>query len=331
VLIGVGLGVYELIKHFGVLRGLLIVGAAAVGVLTVAMWALDAVPVVALIVGIGLAVAGLIAGIILLVTHWKQVWSDIKKWSVDAWHAIDSDVIQPMGRFFTGTIPGWVSAAGGFFARMWHDVAGYFKNLWNEVTTGILSWWNTTETWFVNLPGNIIKALGDVAHILYDVGMKIIQGLWDGMKHVWKDVTSWLGSLGGWIKNLKGPPSKDAVLLVENGQLIMRGLGVGLRQGYATHVMPVLSSMSGQINGHVRAGIGAGMTPLGAAGSSNDSSRLLKQILAELQAQTRNGQEQLKTQKSSLDRQAALPGTVVRAVRSSQSQLVAGLRGGSLR
>ncbi len=48
------------------------------------------------------------------------------------------------------------------------------------------------------------------------------------MKEVWNDVTGWLGGIGDKIKSLKGPPEKDAVILVENGTLIMQGLHKGM-------------------------------------------------------------------------------------------------------
>jgi hypothetical protein len=73
-IIALAVGVYELIRYFGVLPGLMIAGAAAVGVLTIALWALDAVPVVLALSLIVIAVAGLVAGIIYLATHWNQDW-----------------------------------------------------------------------------------------------------------------------------------------------------------------------------------------------------------------------------------------------------------------
>lgn len=308
----------------------------------------------ALQVALGVGVLGAILllglGIYELVKHWKTVWADIKKVTEVVWKFIDNDIFQPMGRFFTQTIPRWVSDAGGFFSRMWqdvtgwfarmwhdasadatnlwHDVAGFFKNLWTDVTTGISTWWGNTETWLKNLPGNIIKAIGDVTHLLFDIGKKIIQSLLDGMKNVWKDVTGFVGGIGGWIKSHKGPPEADAVLLVENGQLIMRGFGVGLRQGFATHVAPFVSGVSSQINAQVRASAGA----YGSGGVSADpTQRTLTLMLTELQAQTRTAAEQLKVNKGQLDQMATFAPTVARAVRGGQSQLLQGLRGGSVR
>ena len=78
-ILAVAAGVFELIHLFGLLPGLMYAGVAAVGALTVAFIVLDAVPPVALIVGIGLAIAGLVAGIIELVKHWSEVWTEVKK------------------------------------------------------------------------------------------------------------------------------------------------------------------------------------------------------------------------------------------------------------
>jgi phage-related protein len=54
---------------------------------------------------IALAIAGLITGITLLVTHWKTVWGAIRTVGLDAWHWLYGNVIRPLITFFTKTIP----------------------------------------------------------------------------------------------------------------------------------------------------------------------------------------------------------------------------------
>ena len=39
--------------------------------------------------GIVAALAAVVAGVVYLATHWHQVWSNIKAWSLDAWHFLD--------------------------------------------------------------------------------------------------------------------------------------------------------------------------------------------------------------------------------------------------
>ena len=49
-------------------------------------------------------------------------------------------------------------------------------------------------------------------------------------------MTGWIGGIGDWIKEHKGPPAYDAVLLTDNGRLIMQGFAKGLDQGFDTSV-----------------------------------------------------------------------------------------------
>lgn len=94
----------------------------------------------------------------------------------------------------------------------------------------VKEWLDRVIGWFKSLPGRITGAIGNIS--LTGIGSSIINSLWDGMKSKWETVRKWLGGVGGWIKSVKGPPAKDAVLLVENGKLIMGGLLRGLQSGW---------------------------------------------------------------------------------------------------
>jgi len=116
-ILAVAAGLYELIHHFGVLHGLMIGGAVAVGALTVAFIALDAVPVVALIAAIGLAIVGLVAGIVDLVTHFGTVKHAILAVfdGANMWlNNIGNLIMQGL---FSGLMAGW------------HDVTSFFGGI----------------------------------------------------------------------------------------------------------------------------------------------------------------------------------------------------------
>jgi len=98
--------------------------------------------------------------------------------------------------------------------------------------------------WFSRLPARIQAAFADAGTWLYNAGVAIIQGLWDGLKSKWDAVAGWLAARAGEVRRLKGPPAQDAVLLKDIGQLIMGGLEFGLRDGWDTKVEPFLSGLS---------------------------------------------------------------------------------------
>ena len=60
-------------------------------------------------------------------------------------------------------------------------------------------------------------------------------------------MTGWIGGIGDWIKEHKGPPAYDAVLLTDNGRLIMQGFAKGLNQGFDTSVAAAIRRANGRL------------------------------------------------------------------------------------
>jgi Flp pilus assembly pilin Flp len=96
---------------------------------------------------------------------------------------------------------------------------------------------------------------------LIDAGKAIMKGLLDGLMIGWDDVKGWVGKVGGWIKDLKGPIEADAVLLYPEGQAIMTGLGEGMADGWepveawvgglADRIKPSLDDLVAYMNGTI--------------------------------------------------------------------------------
>lgn len=130
----------------------------------------------------------------------------------------------------TGAID-WLKGTGG-------DI---IKGLYN----GIKDFWNTWIVgWVVGIPGRILGLIGDMGRLLFNAGKAIIDGLLNGIKAAWEGVTNFVGGIGGWIADHKGPLDKDRKLLVPAGLAIMQGLQKGLDQGFKG----VADSIDGMIN-----------------------------------------------------------------------------------
>lgn len=110
--------------------------------------------------------------------------------------------------------------------------------------------------WFAGLPQRLLDALGDVGSFLVDAGRQIIDGFWTGLKSKWDDVTGWVGGLGDWIAQNKGPKSYDLALLVPNGQWIMTGLSEGIESGIP-QLQRTLAGVTGSMQAAVSATYGA--------------------------------------------------------------------------
>lgn len=116
------------------------------------------------------------------------------------------------------------------------------------IIDGLNDRWATAQAWLSMVGSLASSAVGDLGGILYDAGSALMNGLWDGAKAVWESLASWLSAKKAEIAALKGPPREDARVLIENGRLIMQGLGVGLADGWA-NVEQQLSGYSANVNG----------------------------------------------------------------------------------
>lgn len=142
--------------------------------------------------------------------------------------------------FFTQTETGrqiW-SQFTAFLGNCVNNIIAFFQS----AADGARNTWNNVVDWFSGLPGRILNALGNVGSILVNAGSSIIDGFLSGLKGAWGKVTGFIGGIGDWIAEHKGPISYDRKLLIPHGKAIMSGFAQGIDAGF---------------NGKVRASIGA--------------------------------------------------------------------------
>ena len=119
---------------------------------------------------------------------------------------------------FTSWLGSCVGNIVGFFQALPGKIGGFFQSAAQFATDK----WDAVVAWFKGIPGRITGAIGNVGHLLYNAGASIISGFLDGLKSMWDSVTGWISGIGDWITEHKGPPEYDAVMLVNNGRLIMQ-------------------------------------------------------------------------------------------------------------
>lgn len=192
-----------------------------------------------------------------LSTNAQAIFNSVLGFVRSVWESIRNAVVGKVQALIDGArtilnkITGFASTA---FNNAKEAVSTALGRIKSAVSTGV----NNVLQFFKDLPGKIKGALGDLGRLLFEAGKKILQGLLDGLKDIWDDVTGFISGIGSWIADHKGPLSVDVKLLVPAGRAIMKGLHEGLVsewagvQSYITGRASVLAQAMGKVlNGNL--------------------------------------------------------------------------------
>ncbi|MET8401384.1 phage tail tape measure protein [Streptomyces sp900116325] len=120
---------------------------------------------------IGWVIAAVIALVILIIANWDT----IKEKTAAAWDWLWGKIKQ-VGQFILNYVLGW-------------KIVSFFLNHWSQIKTGLANKIVGIISYVRGLPGRIRGALGNLGSLLYNSGMNVVRGLWNGIK-----------AMGGWLK-----------------------------------------------------------------------------------------------------------------------------------
>ncbi|MFS1403683.1 tape measure protein [Enterococcus faecium] len=142
----------------------------------------------------------------------KNIWDSFKSWIINLITGAKDNIIQGWENLKQGTI------------NTFNNLVNGAQEAWDNLVNAVSDTVDKVKRWF-----NKIKDIN-----LWEAGKAIMDSLFDGLKEKWKRVQDFVGGIGDWIREHKGPIRYDRKLLIPAGQAIMNGLNAGLTNGFAS-------------------------------------------------------------------------------------------------
>ena len=201
-----------------IITGLMPLIQAAIGIIQAALSAIMYL--------IGAIVSGFASSLSGLIQIAQSIWDGVVAVFQGGWQ-----VLKGVFDVFIGIITGdWTQA--------WNGIKSIFSGIWTALSGVAQAGWGVLRGIF-NAGVGFIK--GVMKFSLSAEGEAIMNSLLGGLKRAWESVKSFVGGIGKWIKDHKGPISVDRRLLIPAGHAIMNGLGNGLVDGFSDVQKSVLA------------------------------------------------------------------------------------------
>lgn len=190
-------------EHPGLVKILvpIIIGlAVAFGIFAIAVWAVNIAMMANPIAWIILGIIALIAVIVLIIVKWEEIKESTKlvwgyivdklgeawDWMIkkatelwmwltgifsDGWNWLVRNVWDPVKKFFTQTLPGWVGDGIQWVKDKWNDMIGWFAGIPGRIASGAKGMWNFVTD---GLKGALNGAIGLVNDGIWFINDKLI-------------------------------------------------------------------------------------------------------------------------------------------------------------
>ncbi|MDV4440999.1 phage tail tape measure protein, partial [Enterococcus faecium] len=140
----------------------------------------------------------------------KDIWTSFKSWIGDLITGTKDNIIQGWENLKQGTIDTFNNLVNGA------------QEAWDNLVNAVSDTVDRVTGWFDNLKNIDLLAAGKA----------IMDSFLEGLQNAWKSVQDFVGGIGDWIREHKGPIQYDRKLLIPAGQAIMNGLNKGLTGGF---------------------------------------------------------------------------------------------------
>ncbi|MGI5443829.1 hypothetical protein ACQEV4_42755 [Streptomyces shenzhenensis] len=152
--------------------------ATGLTIAAAAQWAMNSAVLANPYTWVVVAIVALVAAIVMLWKNWDQVtawmgqaWDWLAGKVSGAWDWLVDHVFNPIGRFFTDTIPGWVGTGVHFIEGMWNGMIGYFASVPGRLAKGARGMWDFVSD---GLKGALNGAIGIINDGIYFINANLI-------------------------------------------------------------------------------------------------------------------------------------------------------------
>lgn len=184
----------------------------------------------------------------------KDVWNSFTTWIKETTNNIVNSIKQEWNNLKQGTIDLFNNMIQGA-KDLWNSFKAWFINLvigtkdniiqgWENLKQGTIDTFNNLVSGAQKVWDNLVNAVSDTVDRvagwfdnlknidLLAAGKAIMDSFLEGLQNAWKSVQDFVGGIGDWIREHKGPIQYDRKLLIPAGQAIMNGLHKGLMGGF---------------------------------------------------------------------------------------------------